>query len=180
MGGPCWLVQEGGAKVRGPPCTDNFQCLPFDYNGKTWLSAEQCYQAAKFLDEAQQEAIRAIRKTEAMSDHEHGMDVWNAGQRLKPRPDWDAVKVQAMFDINLAKYKSNPELQAELLATQDAQIVGAGSTGWNHPTMGYQNWSKWNGLIQMRVRELLKPAEARDVGLLRRIEDMFELYAAGY
>jgi hypothetical protein len=40
MGGPC--VLESGADA--PACTDNFQVMPFTFNGQEWQSCEQCYQ----------------------------------------------------------------------------------------------------------------------------------------
>ena len=52
-----------------------------------------------------------------------------------------------MFLVNAAKYISNPDLQRELLDTGDQEIIGGAST-WQ--------WSKWNGLIQMKIRDLLK------------------------
>ena len=55
MGGPCQLRSKSGGRKPGPPCTDNFQCIPFTYDGREWLSAEQCFQAMKFTDRSTQE-----------------------------------------------------------------------------------------------------------------------------
>ena len=41
----------------------------------------------------------------------------------------------------------NPDLQKDLLETGDLEILGGAST-WQ--------WSKWNGLIQMKIRDLLQ------------------------
>ena len=43
MGGPC--VLESGADA--PACTDNFQVMPFTFNGQEWQSCEQCYQVCR-------------------------------------------------------------------------------------------------------------------------------------
>ena len=60
---------------------------------------------------------------------------------------WDNLKVEMMFLVNAAKYNSNPDLQKDLLETGDLEITGGAST-WQ--------WSKWNGLIQMKIRDLLQ------------------------
>jgi len=181
MGGPCFLRLNDNTRTRAPPCTDNFQVKPFDYNNKTWQSAEQAYQASKFTEEGIQEKIRSIKKAPNESDYDHGMTVWSVGQEKgKVHPDWDKIKVDTMFDVNWAKYKSNPDLVAELLGTGKVPIDGAPSTGWRHPKLGYQDWSMWNGLIQMRVRELLRPEPEQDKEMLRQIEATFAMYRAGY
>ena len=61
--------------------------------------------------------------------------------------EWENLKVEIMFLVNAAKYNSNPDLQKELLETGDLEIRGGAST-WQ--------WSKWNGLIQMKIRDLLQ------------------------
>merc|ERR1711953_218020 len=49
MGGPCLLSGPGAArKVLGPACTDNFQIVAFTFQGRSWHSVEQCYQAMKY------------------------------------------------------------------------------------------------------------------------------------
>ena len=182
MGGPCQLRSKSGGRKPGPPCTDNFQCIPFTYDGREWLSAEQCFQAMKFTDRSTQEVIRGIRKEPSETDSAHGMRVWSTGTRYRGafRSDWEKVKVQVMLDANLAKYQSNPKLQQELLATGDVEITGAASTEWLHPSLGAQNWSQWNGLIQMVVREELKPAGARNSAFLVEFQRRLKQYEDGY
>ena len=60
---------------------------------------------------------------------------------------WEDIKVETMFLVNAAKYNSNPDLQKDLLETGDLAITGGAST-WQ--------WAKWNGLIQMKIRDLLQ------------------------
>merc|ERR1712154_66597 len=51
MGGPCLLSDPPSNKrVLAPTCTDNFQILPFSFQGRIWHSVEQCYQAQKFAE----------------------------------------------------------------------------------------------------------------------------------
>ena len=78
----------------------------------------------------------------------YGHRVWRLGQRLTGMVlGWENIKVEMMFLVNAAKYSSNPDLQKDLLETGDLEILGGAST-WQ--------WSKWNGLIQMKIRDLLK------------------------
>jgi len=164
MGGPCFKVLPSPVslsgikttrhkKVLGPACTDNFQLKQFSHLGQEWWSVEQSYQALKFtgnMKESIQQAVPFAKETGAA----HGMRVWRLGQRGRDMVlDWEERKVEVMFLANLAKYKCNPELQKELVAeTGDSELVGGPST-WE--------WSKWNGLIQMKIRSMLK--EGRDL-----------------
>ena len=192
MGGPCWfLIQEGNSttteprRERAPACTDNFQYVAFQYKGKQWMSVEQCYQAQKFPDEKIQEQFRlCLKMSEKESDYEHGMKLWQMGNRFTKsavNKEWDKVKVDTMFDICWAKLESNPKMQVELLETTGSYpIEGHHSTGWRHPTLGTQNWSYWNGLIQMKCREMCKPAEKRNHEFLQEADAMFKKYREGY
>lgn len=89
------------------------------------------------------------------------------------RRDWERVKVRIMLDVNRAKYEQNPQLQQELLATGDIEIRGGPSTSWSFQGVSH-NWSHWNGLIQMLLREEFKPE--RDTGALAHIRAKFDEY----
>ena len=176
MGGPCRIAEPGKPHTKGPPCTDNFQVRPFMFDGREWESVEQCYQAMKFTNVAVQEKLRAIKKKPADKDSKHGMDVWNEGQRHTClRPDWDAVKVEMMYRANLAKYKQHPDLQEELLSLGTVEMVGAPSTSWKTKS-GMVNWSVWNGRIQTRIREELRPPSERRQDMLDALVKEFEDY----
>lgn len=184
MGGPCYLVDsQTKQKSQGPACTDNFQYIPFQYAGKLWHSVEQAFQAQKFTNPEHQEIIRNTLKTSAsMSDSEHGNLVWQQGRRVgMMRADWDKVKIDYMYETCLAKLESNPQLKKDLLATGSAKIVGGPSTGWDHPKMGHQNWGFWNGLIQMKCREMCKENVAeRNQGLIQEVDAVMKEYKDGY
>jgi predicted NAD-dependent protein-ADP-ribosyltransferase YbiA (DUF1768 family) len=147
-----------GKKKRGPNCTDNFQVIPFEYplgSGKMWQSAEQCYQAQKFGDEMIKESIREAVPHVGESDSAYGNRVWRLGQRHDCLLEWERVKVEVMYLVNAAKYACNPHLQQELLETGSAVLTGGPST-WQ--------WSKWNGLIQMKIRQQLQDGiDIRDI-----------------
>jgi len=167
MGGPCTL--QSGATA--PACTDNFYVACFSFGGKEWQSCEQCFQACKSLDFESEysEAMRRIQKQPGQSDYEHGMACWSASRQLgreQMRSDWNAVRVDIMYRVNLAKYMANPGLQADLLSTGDEAIV--------HPDSDF--WGTWNGVIQMRIREELRPEQERAAGLLQSLVSQMEDY----
>ena len=181
MGGPCYIKKDGRFAL-APTATDNFQVAPFTYKGVQYQSCEQAYQANKFqVGSAEHEAIRSIvpdtKNNE--TDESHGMRCWNAGQNVSglstSRSDRESAKLNIMYEANKAKYDQHPELQLALLQTGDAEIVGAPSTSW---TVGgiLHKWSFWNGLIQMRIREELKPPADRKSDLLESIVKQFQEY----
>merc|ERR1740116_272555 len=127
-----------------------------------------------------QEKIRTLLKRPKENDSSHGMRVWQAGQqRSTLRPDWDAVKIEMMYRINVAKYAANSDLQQELLSTGNEEMVGAGSTGWTTKLGKSANWSEFNGIIQMRIREELKSPEDRQADIYERIKQQMDEYLEG-
>ncbi|CAJ1435417.1 unnamed protein product, partial [Effrenium voratum] len=179
MGGPCRIARPGEPHTQAPKCTDNFQVKPFMFDGREWESVEQCYQAMKFPDVAIQEKVRAIKKTATEKDSSHGMRVWSEGQRHKAfRKDWDAVKVEVMYRANLAKYLQHADLREELLSTGEVEMVGAPSTSWKTKTGQAVNWSLWNGRIQLRIREELRPEGPRKEVLEALVKE-FQGYLEG-
>jgi ribA/ribD-fused uncharacterized protein len=199
MGGPCWLIRPENdnsyglatSRLQAPACTDNFQIITFTYQGQEWQSVEQCYQASKFNDNKAREQMR-LELPQDEDSRVYGMHVWRLGNNMGSpvRPDWDKVKVDLMFDICWAKYASNPNLQRDLLQTGDCTIEGSASTGWVHPVLGSQNWSYWNGIIQMRCRAMLQLGQQQqddDKGssseaslILSELASKFDEYRDGY
>ena len=177
MGRPCYVIDEAGKKRVGPPCTDNFQVRKFIYDGVEYYSCEHAYQALKFIAGSRQLAMNALHPNVGESDSAFGMRCWSEGQRGQIRDDWDLIKVGVMFAVNEAKYAQHADLQKELLSTGLAKIVGAPSTSW---TLGgqFHNWNRWNGLIQMRIREQLRSESDRVPGVLSSIISEFDAYSA--
>lgn len=121
MGGPCFLAVEGKTKkTHAPPCTDNFQIRPFEYEGKSYWSCEQAlacgylcliqrvctqaYQALKFPPGRHHDMVVAVSPFAGESDSNHGMRAWQKGQSGRCRGDWDSVKLSCMLEVNRAKY----------------------------------------------------------------------------
>ena len=208
MGGPCYLLVEeplpadavtlsldtdapalGGPvarkRISGPPCTDNFQIAQFQFDGDTWQSVEQCYQACKFLKTTASGAsgrqrIQRMLPFAGETDHNHGMRVWREGARADLRSDWDAVKIEVMLRICRAKLLANEDLRRELFGTGDAQITGAPSTSWTGRTGNGHSWTSWNGRIQTLLREELRQQVAGDSPseLYANLRKQFDEYMA--
>ena len=186
MGGPCFLVNDLGEKQKAPPCTDNFQILTFSLNNDTWYSVEQCYQALKFsnlkfstssglkIDALEMESnfinIRDMIPKDNETDSAFGMRAWKNGQKnRKIRPDWEQVKVEAMFIVNCAKYLYNKDACMELVSTAsngENKIVGGAST-WK--------WPEWNGKIQQKIRDILMSGKNIEEGMLELKKVVSEL-----
>eukprot|EP00811_Abedinium_folium_P009861 NODE_19117_length_859_cov_4.359290.p1 GENE.NODE_19117_length_859_cov_4.359290~~NODE_19117_length_859_cov_4.359290.p1 ORF type:complete len:200 (-),score=42.44 NODE_19117_length_859_cov_4.359290:166-765(-) len=169
MGGPCYLADGSSRRKLAPACTDNFQTCVFVLNGVRWHSVEQCFQAMKFLDPGLQERIRLAIPRSGENDSAHGNRVWSLGQtRSQLRPDWEAVKVQIMYTACRAKLAQHEDLRQQLLSTGGALLEGAPSTDC---------WQLWNGKIQTRLREELRPAAECDETALAALRREFDTYA---
>jgi len=133
----------------------NFSPHETRYQGITYRTSEHAYQAAKSLD----------RKDRAW--------VWCApspgeakrrGQEITKRESWNTIKAGIMYDVLVCKYKDNPELQEELLATGDREII-EGNT-WHDNYLGgcicarcvQGSIPSWNtlGELHMRIRKELQ------------------------
>ena len=97
----------------------NFHRAPFDWRGKTYDTAESCFQAAKTRDPEEAERIRT-----APSPAESK----RLGRRVDLRPDWERVKDDVMHAILQAKF-AIPGLRDALLATGDAELVEGNTWG---------------------------------------------------
>jgi predicted NAD-dependent protein-ADP-ribosyltransferase YbiA (DUF1768 family) len=124
-----------------------------------------------------QESIRGITKTGREMDQAHGMRCWSKGNssRRNLRSDFIDVKVKLMYDMNRAKYTSNPQLIDDLLSTSNLPITGGHSTNWIDRDGKRQEWEYWNGMIHARLREefRVERGEEREEGVLERILDAF-------
>ena len=167
--------------IEAPECTDNFQLRTFIFEGESFSSCEQMFQAHKALPGPSRELVRNILPRAGEGSYSHGMRVWSAGQQCQAlRADWETVKVSVMLAANRAKYDQHPDLAAALLGTGTALITGEGTGQWSH----------WNGRIQMLIREELRakmaPAETElstpsgpaHCSLLARLRAEFDANAA--
>jgi predicted NAD-dependent protein-ADP-ribosyltransferase YbiA (DUF1768 family) len=153
MGGP--------ADIDGKehPETDNFLPCKFIIDGITYLSAENYFQCAKTTNQADRDMVL---KSGA------GCSAWAAGQRVKIRADWELVKVDEMYNGNLAKFQQNENLRNDLLSSGTGSIRFTGSTPF---------WNKWNGLILERIRAELRQNGEEDARRAAEICDTMNKFS---
>ena len=94
----------------------NFAPYPIRLRGKRWPTSEHFFQAQKFENERDREAVR--QATTPMLAARLGRD-----RKRKLRRDWEAVKVAVMREALGAKFRQHAELGVLLLATADALLV---------------------------------------------------------
>jgi predicted NAD-dependent protein-ADP-ribosyltransferase YbiA (DUF1768 family) len=156
------LFQMGGpADIDGKshPETDNFLPCQFVINGMTYSSAENYFQCSKTTNEADRDMV---------SRSGSGCSAWAAGQKVKIRSDWEAVKVDEMYNGNLAKFQQNEDLRNALLGSGTGKIRFTGSTPF---------WNKWNGLILERIRAELRQNGDEDARHAAEIRVAMEKFA---
>jgi hypothetical protein len=94
----------------------NFSEHGFTLDGVRWASVEHFYQAQKY---AGTEAAERIRRTDSPAKaRKTGQD-----RSLRPRADWDAVKVDVMRQAVQAKFAQNRQARELLLATADEELI---------------------------------------------------------
>jgi len=94
----------------------NFARYPIVIRGQRWKTVEHYFQAQKFEDPKDREAVRAAKT--AMLAARLGRD-----RRRKLRRDWESAKVAVMREAVAAKFRQHEALGAMLLATGTAKLV---------------------------------------------------------
>merc|ERR1711871_508277 len=180
--GPCKMglkQNKHGVRIKraAPSCTDNFQLAKFKYKGATIHSCEHAYQAAKFKPGTRYwTKLCALTPLPEESCSSFGMRCWSAGQTGRIRDDWNQIKVQVMYEVNMAKYQAYENLKHDLVSTAGQTLLGGPSTSWKfHGTV--HKWQVWNGRVQMRIREELRPVHERDAKLLSQLCKQFDAYS---
>ena len=127
----------------------NFAGYPIRLDGKMWPTSEHYFQAQKFADAGEREAIRKAKSP--MIAARMGRD-----RKKKLRRDWESVKVSVMTEAVRAKFTQHEDLRAMLLATGDAKIVEhtVNDSYWGDGGDG--SGRNMLGQVLMRVREELR------------------------
>lgn len=97
-------------------CFSNFSRHEVDVDGQKWPTSEHCFQALKFLDYSDVEAVRA-----APTPFEAAMIGRQRGRSL--RADWEKIKDEAMLRVLRAKFTQHQELRRVLCSTNGAALV---------------------------------------------------------
>lgn len=126
----------------------NFWPCHVKLDGKTYVSVEHAYQAAK-TDNQQDRAMIAVALTPGKAKR--------LGRTVMARPDWPTVRVGVMKDLVLQKFQNHPYLEKKLLATADEEIVEINEWGdrfWGQSPAGHG--ANTLGKILMGVRKFLR------------------------
>lgn len=119
-------------------------------DGDTYPSVEHAFQAAKTIDLAEREKIRACEKPG---------DAKTLGRLVTLRPRWEQQKRMIMTYLVRQKFSRDPVLRQSLIQTGDAELVEGNH--WNDTYWGMCNGvgQNWLGQILMLVRaELTYPS----------------------
>lgn len=128
----------------------NFAYAQVWYQGVRFNCVESAFQAAKFDHLTPAEAAEAIG-TEKMASCQLSPDddklIYHYFSKLKPgdakhegsrirrlRPDWESVKFDIMRELIASKFRYNPQLRNQLIATGDAKLIE--ENYWHDNTWG--------------------------------------------
>ena len=127
----------------------NFAPYPFEINGLIWSTLEHYFQAQKFLDKAIQEKIRRLKSP---------MDAALEGRnRENPlRSDWEVVRDDIMRLAVFEKFRQNPAIRRELLATGHATLIEHTKNDNYWADNGDGTGKNMLGIILMETRKRLK------------------------
>lgn len=121
----------------------------FSYQGLEFSNGESAFHSQKNIKNSK--AYQSLSPSEAK----------RRGRKENLREDWEEVKDQIMFDIQLAKFSQSKELKEKLLATDNKTLVEG--NWWHDNYWGSCQCSRCQnkgknklGEILMKVREQLK------------------------
>lgn len=128
---------------RGPyRWLSNFQLVDVCLDGVVYSTTEHAYQAAKTLDLAERDKVRSAETPGKAK---------RLGQAVALRPDWDAVRIEVMLDLQRQKYAQG-DLRAKLLDTGDAELVEGNTWGDRFWGVCDGKGLNWLGRLLMQVR----------------------------
>lgn len=122
---------------------------PVMYNGLVYPNNEAAFWAQKCENTTDKENFTSMDPDEARSK----------GQVVKPREDWENIKLSVMKDIVRAKFSQNSDIAKKLLSTGNANLVA--ENDWNDTFFGTVSGQGQNylGKILMDVRKELLDAQ---------------------
>ena len=130
----------------------NFYTSKIEYEGLTFLNTEAAFHAQKTLDLTERKEFTMLNPSEAKKK----------GRRLLLRKDWEEVKDEIMYEINMAKFTQNIDLKKKLLDTNEEELIEG--NWWHDNYWGDCSCDKCKeikgrntlGNILMRIRKELK------------------------
>jgi ribA/ribD-fused uncharacterized protein len=94
----------------------NFARYPITLDGDVWATSEHYFQAAKFLNESDRQAVQTAKSS--LMAARIGRD-----RRRPIRADWNTIKDNVMMRGLRAKFDQHSELREILISTQGAELV---------------------------------------------------------
>ena len=124
----------------------NFYQTPITYEGITYPSVENAYQAAKTINQEERLQFVKISSKEAKS----------LGKKITIREEWDTVKLQVMWNLIYEKFTRNRKLLSFLILTGEKHIEE--TNWWGDKFWGVCRGEGENNLgkLLMKLREKLK------------------------
>ena len=131
-------------------CFSNFSRHTVELDGQTWATSEHFFQAAKFTEQADIEAIRNARTpfSAAQLGRERGRSF---------RSDWDDVRDQAMLTALRAKFAQHPTIASVLASTHGARLIEHTSNDRYWGDGGDGRGANRLGILLEQVRSELPP-----------------------
>ncbi len=135
-------------------CLDNYSAFRIDYEGHTYGTVEEAYQASAFAGSAD-DVVEQI--CHAKSPYEAKQI--SLANKARKRPDWDTRKIVVMEELLVEKVKQHPYVREMLLRTKDYPIVEDSPKdtywGWGINRDGANNMGK----LWMKIRERVRKGE---------------------
>ncbi len=124
----------------------NFSKGQIEYEGEVYLTSEHFFQAAKTINDAEQEFVR-IAPTPG--------EAKKRGKKITLREDWDEVKDGIMRKALRLKFEQNPELAKKLMDTGCQELVEGNTWGDVEWGVCFGTGQNKLGLLLQELRETL-------------------------
>lgn len=124
----------------------NFYPCNVPYEGLTYPSSENAFQAAKTLNMDARKVFILPGMTPAMSKH--------LGRTIVLRPNWDTIKLVVMADILASKF-ADADLRYQLVHTGDAELIEGNTWGDTYWGVCNGKGSNFLGKLLMDLRKSL-------------------------
>lgn len=133
-------------------CFSNFSPHAIYINGQHWQTVEHYYQAQKFVNTKDQDAIQLIW---AANTPEYAAALGRDRTR-QIRPDWELVNLSIMREAVLTKFLTHLDIQKILLSTGDQIIIEDSPTDYYWGCGLEKNGQNHLGKILVSVREEIR------------------------
>jgi len=121
----------------------NFHLVDIEYEGLTYPSTENAFQAAKSIDPEVRKKFTNISPKDAKA----------LGKKIELRKDWEKVKQSIMYNLNFQKYSEKNEELMYMLVNTGAKYLEE-TNSWNDKFWGVCDGEGQNvlGIMLMVIR----------------------------